>query len=93
MLLINKINATIRCYDLNQYAGYNLYAHPFWLKLQKETIIKKLINGTTLLVKIGFTRDHCYLVQAKEAEICIQVICLRRDLNTTTKIETKTLGN
>jgi len=52
MLLINKINATIRCYDLNQYAGYNLYAHPFWLKL----------------------------VQAKEAEICIQVICLRRDL-------------
>ena len=26
---------------------------------------------------------HCYLVQAKKAEICIQVICLRRDLNRT----------
>jgi len=54
MLLINKINATIRCYDLNQYAGYNLYAHPFWLKLQKETIIKKIYKWNHTIGKNWF---------------------------------------
>ena len=57
MLLINKINATIRCYDLNQYAGYNLNAHSFWLKLHKETIIKKTYTWNHTIGKIGFTRE------------------------------------
>jgi hypothetical protein len=36
-----------------------------------------------ILVKMMSLDIRCYLVQAKKAEICIQVICLRRNLNRT----------
>jgi hypothetical protein len=80
MLLINKINASLDVITL-----INMRATICMLILSgsnciRKPVLRKHINGATKVVKLESLENHYYLVQAKEAQVCIQVVCLRRDL-------------